>query len=117
MSKEHIFHESILTKSQSDAVLSALKSIDPVYKPVPPPLAARTKIPDGRLLQGLKEPVKEDYVCDALPCDFKVESLDTMFEKQLENEMRGRLVHISHLGIIIFAHDLVPHNILTSHTG
>ena len=94
MPKEHIFHESILTKSQSDAVMSALKSIDPEYKPIPPPLGERTRIPEGRLFQGLKEPAKEDYVCDALPCDFKVESLGGMFEKQLENEMRGRLISV-----------------------
>ena len=89
MSKKHIFHESILTKSQADAVLSALKSIDPDYVPVPAPLGERAKMPDGRLLQGLKDPVNEKHTFDDLPCNLIVENLSAMYEKQLENETRG----------------------------
>jgi len=89
LSKEHIFHESMLTKSQADAVLSALKSIDPDYAPVPPPLKERTKMPEWRLLEGLKDPIKETNVFEALPCEFKVENLGSMLDQQLENEMRG----------------------------
>ena len=51
MSKEHIFYESILTKSQVDAIFSALKSIDALYEPKAPPLAERTKLPADRLFE------------------------------------------------------------------
>ena len=93
MSKEHIFHESILTKGQADAVLSALKSMDPDYEPVPPPLKERTKLPEWRLLEGLKDPRKESDLVEALPCEFKVENLGSMLEQQLENEMRGMSIY------------------------
>ena len=83
----------MLTKSQADAVLSALKSIDPDYAPVPPPLKERTKMPEWRLLEGLKDPIKETNVFEALPCEFKVENLGSMLDQQLENEMRGMSIY------------------------
>ena len=89
MSKEHIFYESILTKSQVDAIFSALKSIDAFYVPKAPPLAERTKLPADRLFEKLKEPRKEKVGLNELFSDLDVEKLDSMFVKQLENEMRG----------------------------
>ena len=92
MSKEHIFHESVLTKSQADAILSALKSIDSTYAPKAPPLPARTQMPDGRLFEKLKEPADEKI--DSFLSEVSAEELCGMFEKQLANEMRGMYLRI-----------------------
>ena len=83
----------MLTKGQADVVLSALKSMDPYYAPVPPPLKERTKLPEWRLLEGLKDPRKESDLVEAVPCEFKVENLGSMLEQQLENEMKGMSIY------------------------
>lgn len=94
MPKEQIFHKSVLTRSQADAIMSALKSIHPDFVPQVPEMPSSTHIPEIRLLEKLKEPQVEKVDMNLSLSDLDVDKISSMFEKQLENEMRGTFVWI-----------------------
>eukprot|EP00795_Rhopilema_esculentum_P010397 gene10397-19094_t len=87
--KEHIFHKCVLTKGQVSAITSALKSVDPDFKPVPPDAPARTKLPNNRLLNPMMEPITEQVEDNSVFPDSWQDNLHDLFEQQLQNEIKG----------------------------
>ena len=79
----------MLTKSQVSAIMSALKSVDPHFKPVPPDAPARTKLPNNLLLKPMMEPITEQVEDNSVFPDSWQDNLHDLFEQQLQNEIKG----------------------------
>ena len=85
----NIFHKCILTSSQVDAVMAALKSIDPSYQPIAPYIPSRLQLPGIPLLKGLKRPVEKQIESVSVLPDLSAEELGSLLEKQMDIEITG----------------------------
>ena len=85
----NIFHKCILTNSQVDAVMAALKSIDPSYQPIAPYMPSRLQLPGIPLLKGLKKPIEQQIENASVLPDLSSEELASLLEQQMDIEITG----------------------------